>query len=151
MRVIATNKKAYHNYEIFDSYEAGISLLGSEVKSVREGKISLKEGYAEIKEGEVFLVNCNISPYAPANRFNHEPKRERKLLLHRRQIKRLIGKTKEKGLTLVPIKVLISDRGKVKIEIALARGKRAFQKKEAIKERDRERELRAEMKKRRWR
>ncbi len=150
MRVIATNKKAYHNYEIFDSYETGISLLGSEVKSVREGKISLKEGYAEIKGGEVYLLNCNISPYAPANRFNHEPQRERKLLLHRRQIKRLIGKTKERGFTLVPTKVLINDKGKVKVEIALAKGKRAYQKKEAIKERDLERELRAEMKKR-WR
>ena len=150
MKVIATNKKAYHNYEIFDSYEAGISLLGSEVKSIREGKISLKEGYAEIKRGEVYLLNCNISPYAPANRFNHEPRRERKLLLHRRQIKRLIGKTKEKGFTLVPTKVLINDKGKVKVEIALAKGKRAYQKKEAIKERDLERELRAEIK-RRWR
>jgi len=150
MKVIATNKKAYHNYEIFDSYEAGISLLGSEVKSIREGKISLKEGYAEIKGGEVYLLNCNISPYAPANRFNHEPQRERKLLLHRRQIKRLIGKTKEKGFTLVPTKVLINDKGKVKVEIALAKGKRAYQKKEAIKERDLERELRAEMK-RKWR
>jgi len=150
MKVVATNKKAYHNYEIFDSYEAGISLLGSEVKSIREGKISLKEGYAEIKGGEVYLLNCNISPYAPANRFNHEPQRERKLLLHRRQIKRLIGKTKEKGFTLVPTKVLINDKGKVKVEIALAKGKRAYQKKEAIKERDLERELRAEMK-RKWR
>jgi len=150
MRVIATNKKAYHNYEIFDSYEAGISLLGSEVKSIRDGKISLKEGYAEIKGGEVYLINCNVSPYAPANRFNHEPKRERKLLLHRRQIKRLIGKIKEKGFTLVPTKVLINDKGKVKVEIALAKGKRAYQKKEVIKERDLERELRAEMK-RRWR
>ncbi len=146
MRIIATNKKAYHNYEIFDSYEAGISLLGSEVKSIREGKVSLKEGYAEIKGGEVYLLNCNISPYAPANRFNHEPQRDRKLLLHRRQIKRLIGKTKEKGFTLVPTKVLINDKGKIKVEIALAKGKRAYQKKEAIKERDLERELRAEMK-----
>ena len=150
MRVIATNKKAYHNYEIFDSYEAGISLLGSEVKSIRDGKISLKEGYAEIKGGEVYLINCNISLYGPANRFNHEPQRERKLLLHRRQIKRLIGKIKEKGFTLVPTKVLINDKGKVKIEIALAKGKRAYQKKEAIKERDLERELRAEIK-RKWR
>ena len=149
MKVIATNKKAYFNYEIFDSYEAGISLLGSEVKSIREGRISLKEGYAEIKGGEAYLINCNISPYAPANRFNHEPRRERKLLLHRRQINRLIGKIREKGFTLVPTKVLINDKGKVKVEIALAKGKRVYQKKEVIKERDRERELRAEMKKRR--
>jgi SsrA-binding protein len=149
MKIISTNKKAYFNYEILETYEAGISLVGSEVKSIREGRISLKESYAEIKDGEVFLVNCNISPYEPANRFNHEPRRERKLLLHRSEIKRLIGKILEKGLTLVPTKVLINDKGKVKIEISLAKGKRAYQKREIIKERDREREMRAEMKK--WR
>ncbi len=149
MKIISTNKKAFFNYEIYDTFEAGISLMGSEVKSIREGRISLKESYAEIKDGEVFLINCHISPYAPANRFNHEPTRERKLLLHRREIKRLTGKIKEKGLTLVPTKVLINDKGKVKIEVSLARGKRAYQKREAIKERDREREMRAELKRRR--
>lgn len=149
MKIISTNKKAYFNYEIIETYEAGISLMGSEVKSIREGRISLKESYAEIKDGEVFLVNCNISPYEPANRFSHQPRRERKLLLHRREIKRLIGKILEKGLTLVPTKILINDKGKVKIEISLAKGKRAYQKRELIKERDREREMRAEMKK--WR
>lgn len=150
MRVVATNKKAHYNYEIVESHEAGISLMGSEVKSIREGGISLKESYAEIKHDEVFLVNCHINPYGPANIFNHEPRRERKLLLHRREIKRLTGKIKEKGLTLIPTKVLINDKGKVKLEISLAKGKRAYQKREAIKERDRERELRAELK-RRWR
>jgi SsrA-binding protein len=149
MKLISTNKKAYFNYEILETYEAGISLRGSEVKSIRDGRISLKESYAEIKDGEVFLVNCHISPYEPANRFNHEPRRERKLLLHRREIKRLIGKILEKGLTLVPTKVFINDKGKVKIEVSLAKGKRAYQKREIIKERDREREMRAEMKK--WR
>jgi SsrA-binding protein len=149
MKIISTNKKAYFNYEILETYEAGISLMGSEVKSIRDGRISLKESYAEIKDGEVFLVNCHISPYEPANRFNHEPTRERKLLLHRREIKRLIGKVLEKGLTIVPTKVLINDRGKVKVEVSLAKGKRAYQKREIIKERDREREMRAEMKK--WR
>lgn len=149
MKLISTNKKAYFNYEILETYEAGISLRGSEVKSIRDGRISLKESYAEIKDGEVFLVNCHISPYEPANRFNHEPRRERKLLLHRREIKRLIGKILEKGLTLVPTKVFINDKGKVKIELSLAKGKRAYQKREIIKERDREREMRAEMKK--WR
>jgi len=146
MIVIATNKKAFYNYEIFGSYEAGISLLGSEVKSIREGKISLKESFAEVKGGEIFLTNCHISPYEAANRFNHEPRRERKLLLHRQEIKKLIGKIKEKGFTLIPTKVLINDRGKVKVEIALAKGKRVYQKKEAIQERDRERELRTEIK-----
>jgi SsrA-binding protein len=146
MKIVAKNKKAYFNYEILESFEAGISLVGSEVKSIREGRISLKESYAEIKSGEIFLVNCNISPYEAANIFNHEPRRERKLLLHRREIKRLTGKVIEKGLTLIPTKVLINDRGKIKIEVSLAKGKRAYQKKEAIKERDRERELRAELK-----
>ncbi len=150
MKIIAKNKKAFFNYEILGSYEAGISLLGSEVKSIREGRISLKESYAEIKGREVFLVNCHISPYEAANRFNHEPTRERKLLLHRQEIKRLTGKIKEKGLTLIPTKVMINDKGKVKVEVSLARGKRVYQKREAIKERDREREMRAELK-RQWR
>lgn len=147
MTLIAKNKKAYFNYEILETIESGISLQGSEVKSIRDGRISLKESYAEIKGGEVFLVHCHISPYEAANRFNHEPLRDRKLLLHRREIKRLTGKIKEKGLTLVPTKVLISKKGRVKIEVALARGKRAYQKREAIRERDRDRELRAELKK----
>jgi len=146
MKVIAKNSKAYFNYEIIDSYEAGISLLGSEVKSIREGRISLKESYAEIKGGEVFLMSCHISPYEAANRFNHDPLRERKLLLHRREIKRLTGKIKEKGLTLVPTRVFLNDKGKIKVEIALARGKRSYQKREAIKERDRDREMKAELK-----
>ena len=147
MKIVAKNKKAYYNYEILESYEAGISLVGSEVKSIREGRISLKESYAEIKAGEIFLISCHISPYAAANIFNHDPRRVRKLLLHRREIKRLTGKVIEKGLTLIPTKVLINDRGKVKVEISLAKGKRAYQKRESIRERDRERELRAELKK----
>ena len=147
MKIIAKNKKAYYNYEILESYEAGVSLLGSEVKSIREGRISLKESYAEIKAGEVFLLNCHISPYEAANRFNHDPLREKKLLLHRHEIKRLTGKIKERGLTLIPTKVLINDKGKVKMEISLAKGKRVYQKREAIRERDRERELKAELKK----
>ena len=149
MRLIAKNKKAFFNYEILETYETGISLVGSEVKSIREGRISLKESYAEIKEGEVFLVNCHVSPYDAANRFNHDPLRERKLLLHRREIKRLTGKIKERGLTLVPTKILINDNGKVKVELALAKGKRAYQKRESIRERDRDREMQAELK--RWR
>jgi len=149
MKVIAKNKKAFFNYEILETHEAGISLLGSEVKSIREGRISLKESYAEIKEGETYLINCSISPYEAANIFNHDIRRERKLLLHRREIKRLTGKIKEKGLTLIPTKVLINDRGKIKVEISLARGKKEYQKREVIRERDREREMKAELK--RWR
>jgi SsrA-binding protein len=150
MKIVISNKAAFYNYEIAESFEAGIALLGSEVKSVREGRVSLKDSYAEVKGGEVFLLQANISPYEPANRFNHDPKRERKLLLHRREIKRLIGKIKEKGFTLIPTKVLLNEKGKVKVEIALAKGKRTYQKKEAIKERELKREVQAELK-RRWR
>jgi SsrA-binding protein len=150
MKIVVSNKAAFYNYEIAESFEVGIALLGSEVKSVREGRVSLKDSYAEVKGGEVFLLQANISPYEPANRFNHDPKRERKLLLHRREIKRLIGKIKEKGFTLIPTKVLLNEKGKVKVEIALAKGKRTFQKKEAIKERELKREVQAELK-RRWR
>jgi len=148
MKVVATNKKAYFNYDLLENYEDGVSLVGSEVKSIRQGRISLKDSYAEVRGGEVILLNFHISPYEAASRFNHDPEREKKLLLHRREIKRLSGKIREKGLTLVPTKVLFNDKGKVKIEIALAKGKKAYQKKEVIKERDRERELRAELKKR---
>ena len=111
-KIITKNKKAFFNYELLETFEAGISLFGSEVKSIREGRISLKESYAEVKNGEIFLVNCHISPYEAANRFNHEPRRVRKLLLHRREIKRLSGKIKERGLTLVPTKVLINAKAK---------------------------------------
>lgn len=146
MKVIAKNKKAFFNYDIIENYEAGISLLGSEVKSIREGRVSLKESYAEIKAGEVFLLSCHISPYEPANRLNHDPLRERKLLLHRREIKRLMGKIKEKGYTLIPTQVKINERGKIKVEIALAKGKKVHQKRDAIRERDRDREMHAELK-----
>ncbi|OGD18952.1 MAG: SsrA-binding protein [Candidatus Aminicenantes bacterium RBG_16_63_16] len=148
MRTVASNKSAFFNYEIIESVEAGIALLGSEVKSVRDGRVSLKESYAEIRNGEVFLVHANISPYEPANRFNHEPLRDRKLLLHRREIKRLIGKIREKGWTLIPTKVTLTDQGKVKVELALGKGKRTYEKKRAIKEREVAREVRAELKKR---
>jgi SsrA-binding protein len=148
MKTVATNKAAYHNYEIVESLEAGISLVGSEVKSIREGRISLKESYAEIKDGEVFLVKSHISPYEAANRFNHDPMRDRKLLLHRQEIKRLTGKIKERGFTLVPTKVFLNDKGIIKVEISLARGKRAYEKREVIKKRDLDREVRAELKRR---
>ena len=148
MKIVATNKTAYHNYEIMESFEAGIALVGSEVKAIREGRISLKESYAEVKGGDVVLVKCHISPYEAANIFNHEPLRERRLLLHKREIRRLSGKIKERGLTLVPTKVLFNDRGKVKIEIALVRGKREYEKRAAIKKRDTDREIRSEIKNR---
>jgi SsrA-binding protein len=146
MKNVAVNKKAYFNYEIIESLEAGIALQGSEVKSIKEGRISLKDSYAEIRDGDVFLVQCHISPYEAANRFNHDPLRPRRLLLHRQEIKRLTGKIKEKGFTLVPTKVMLNEKGRIKVEISLAKGKRVYEKKEAIKERDRDRELRRELK-----
>jgi SsrA-binding protein len=146
MKIVASNRAAYHNYEIAESLEAGIALVGSEVKSVREGRISLKDSYAEVKSGEVFLLNAHINPYEPANRFGHDPLRERKLLLHRREIKRLIGKIREKGFTLIPTKIILNDRGRVKVEVSLAKGKRTYQKKQAIKERELKRQIQAELK-----
>jgi len=148
MKIVASNKKAYFNYEIIESLEAGISLLGSEVKSIREGRVSLKDSYAEIRNGEVFLLHMQISPYEQASIFNHDPLREKKLLLHRQQIKRLIGKIREKSYTLVPTKVMFNEKGRVKVEISLAKGKRAYEKKRAIKERELDREVRAALKKR---
>jgi SsrA-binding protein len=146
MKTVAVNRAASFNYDLLETFEAGIALQGSEIKSIRDGRISLKESYADVKNGEVFLVSAHISPYEAANRFNHDPLRDRKLLLHRREIKRLTGKIREKGLTLVPTKVLINDQGRVKVEIALAKGKKTYQKREALKARDVEREIRAELK-----
>jgi SsrA-binding protein len=145
-RTIAVNKPAFFHYDIIETFEAGVELLGSEVKSIKEGRLSLKESYAEVRAGEVFLVNCHVSPYEPANRFNHDPLRPKRLLLHRREIKRLTGKISEKGLTLIPIKVVVNANGRVKVDVALAKGKKTYEKKEAIKERERNRELRGELK-----
>ena len=145
-RTIAVNKTAFFNYEIVETFEAGIELVGSEVKSIKEGRISLKESYAEIKGDEAFLLNCHVSPYEPANRFNHEPLRPKRLLLHRREIKRLTGKIKEKGLTLIPTKILFNDKGLIKIELGLAKGKKLYEKKDAIKARDQAREARSVLK-----
>jgi len=148
MKSVAVNKTVSHDYLILETFEAGLALVGSEVKSIRAGRVSLKESYAEVRNGEVFLVKCHISPYEAANIFNHDPLRERKLLLHRREIKRLAGKTQERGLTMVPTKVLINDKGRVKLELALVRGKRVHEKREAIKKRDTDREIRAALKNR---
>ncbi len=149
MKTVATNKTAYHNYEILETFEAGVALLGSEVKAIREGRISLKESYAEVRGGDVVLVKCHVSPYEAANIFNHDPLRERRLLLHKREIRKLGQKIKERGFTLVPTKVLFNDRGKVKVEIALVRGRREYEKRDVLKKRDTDREIRAEIKKRR--
>jgi SsrA-binding protein len=147
-RVIATNRKALFNYAVLDRAEAGISLLGTEVKSIREGGFSFRDSYVEFRGGELFLVGCRIGPYSHGNRLNHSEDRDRRLLLHRHEILKLGGKATEKGLTLVPLKVYLK-RGRVKLEIGLARGKRAHDKREAIKRRDVERETRQAMRERR--
>lgn len=139
-RVLCTNRKARHEYHLEETFEAGIELRGSEVKSLREGRANLKDSYAVVAGGEVFLFNCHISPYTPANRFNHEPLRRRKLLMHKEEIRRLIGKVKQKGLTLVPLAFTLRNR-RVKIEVALARGKRQYDKREDLKRRTQEREI----------
>lgn len=144
-KIIAINRKARHDYEILESFEAGMALTGTEVKSLREGRVNLKDSYARVENGEVFLVNSHISPYSHGNIQNHEPLRERKLLLHKSEIKRLRGKTEERGLTLVPLKIYFV-RGRAKVELALARGKRQYDKREQIKRRDADREIEREFK-----
>lgn len=133
--VVASNRKARHNYEIVDSFEAGIVLTGSEVKSLREGKASLSEAFGMIRGGEIFLVGMHIPPYAQAGYAQHEPTRHRKLLLHKEEIDRLLGKTKEKGLTLVPLSCYFA-HGLAKIELGLARGKKLYDKRESLKAKD---------------
>jgi SsrA-binding protein len=140
-KVIAQNKKARHDYAIIDVYEAGIALTGTEVKSLRLGRASLVDGFATIDDGEIFLRNVHIPIYEQGSWTNHEPRRTRKLLLHRAEILRLIGKTKESGLTLVPLSIYFS-AGKVKVEIALARGKRSYDKRQDMAKRDADNEVR---------
>src|SRR4051795_8024935 len=137
---IATNRQAAFRYHLLEKWEAGLVLTGTEIKSLREGKAQLKDGYASIENGEVWLYNVHIPPYGPATRDNHEPERPRKLLMHRREIDRLIGRTKEKGLTLVPTRLYFKDRH-AKVEIALARGKDVVDERQSIKEREMKREM----------
>jgi SsrA-binding protein len=140
-KLVATHRKARFEYEILERVEAGIALVGPEVKSLRAGNVSLMEAYAVVRRGEVFLVGAHISPYAQASRENPDPKRERKLLLHRTEIARLGVKVAERGLTLVPLQIYFRD-GRAKVELALARGRRRHDKRDAIREREQERELR---------
>jgi SsrA-binding protein len=139
-RIIAFNRKARRNYEILETIEAGLALTGSEVKSLREGKASIVEAYAGPKSGELYLLNATIPIYAQAGRFNHEERRDRKLLLHRREIARLIGAVQREGMTLVPLRLYFNDRGIAKLELALARGKKLHDKRETEKRRSWERE-----------
>ena len=140
IKVVGRNRKAYHEYHIEEKYEAGMALKGTEVKSVRDSRINLKEGYVKIENGEMFLLNAHISTYEQGNRNNHEPLRPKKLLMHRREINRLFGKTKEKGYTIVPLQVYIK-RGLIKIEIGLGKGKKLYDKRAAIAEKSAKREM----------
>ena len=145
-KVVVRNRRARHDYDILETYEAGIALRGTEVKSLREGKASLQDAYAKVEDGEVWLYQMHISPYEQGGRFNHDPKRPRKLLLHKYEIRKLIGRTQERGLTLVPLKVYFNERGMAKVELALARGKRLYDRRREIarriEEKDVERALR---------
>ena len=146
--LIANNKKARHDYFIEETYEAGIVLTGTEIKSARLGKVSIKESYARIEKEEVIVYGMNISPYEQGNRFNVDPLRPRKLLLHKREIRKLIGATKLKGLTLIPLTMYINEAGLAKLEIALARGKKNYDKRDAIAKRDASRNMERAMKQR---
>ena len=139
-KIICKNRKAWHDYSIDEKYEAGIVLKGSEIKSCRLGKVNLKDSYAKIKDGGLFLINTHISPYDYANQFNHDPLRERKLLLHKGEIKRLIGKINERGMTLIPLSMYLKN-GKAKVELGLARGKKLYDKRESIKKKTENRDL----------
>jgi len=140
VRVAAQNRKARHDYTIEDSLETGIVLTGSEVKSLREGRANIAEAYASEKDGELFLINAYIPEYKQAGPQNHEPRRPRKLLLHRRQIGRLVGAIQREGMTLVPLKLYFNNRGTAKLELGLAKGKRQYEKRETVKKRDWERQ-----------
>ena len=144
---IAENRKAFHDFHLLETFEAGLVLLGTEVKAIREGRVNLRDSYAVVEKGEVWALNIHISPYSHRGSADHEPLRKRKLLLHKAEIRKLIGRTVEKGLTLVPLRMYFT-RGKVKMAIGLARGKKAYDKRDSIKKREADRETRAAVKER---
>ncbi len=146
-KIVSTNRAAYHNYHILETFEAGIQLQGTEVKSARDGSVNLKEGYVTIDKGELWLLSVHISPYSHGNRENHNPIRNRRLLMHKREIERLRSKIQEKGLTLVPTKFYFKN-GFIKCEVAVARGKKLYDKRETEARKDQEREARVAMKQR---
>ena len=145
---IAENRKAFHDFHLLDTFEAGLVLLGTEVKAIREGRVNLRDSFARVEDGEVFIYNVHISPYSHRGYADHEPLRRRKLLLHRSEIRKLIGKTVEKGMTLVPTRLYFKD-GRVKVAVSIAKGKKDYDKRETIKRRETERETRAAVKSRR--
>jgi SsrA-binding protein len=147
-RLIAENRKAYHDYHIIETMEAGVALLGTEVKAIREGRVNLRDSFARVEDGEVFVYNVHISPYSHRGSADHEPTRRRKLLLHRQEIRKLIGRTVERGMTLVPVRLYFKN-GRVKLAVSLVKGKQAHDKREAIRKREADRETRAALKERR--
>ena len=146
-KIIADNRKAHHDYHLIETFEAGVALLGTEVKSIREGGANLRDSFARIEDGEVWVYNLHINPYRNRGYSDHEPTRKRKLLLHRHEIRKLIGKTVEKGMTLVPVRMYLKD-GRVKIAVSLAKGKQDHDKRETIKRREVDRETRSAVKER---
>jgi SsrA-binding protein len=146
-KVLATNRKAYHDYFVEETYEAGIALTGTEIKSVRAGSVNLRDSFAQVRNGEMWLQNVHISPYEAGNRFNVDPYRTRKLLLHRREINRLMGRAQEKGLTIVPLRMYLK-KNRAKVELALVKGKRQYDKREAIARHDADREIQRALKER---
>ena len=150
-KLIANNKKARHEYFIEEVHEAGIVLTGTEIKSIRQGKVNLKESFAKVENGELIVYGMHISPYEQGNRYNVDPLRPRKLLLHKQEIRKLIGYTTQKGLTLVPLTLYINEKGMAKMEVAVARGKKLYDKREDIAKRDSDRRIQQEMKQSRHR
>lgn len=140
-KAVATNRKAFHDYFIEEKFEAGIVLQGTEVKSLREGRVNLQDSYATVREGELFLHNCHISPYSHGSIMNHDPTRVRKLLMHKKEINKLMGKIQQKGLTLIPLRIYFSGRGHAKVELGLAKGKKLYDRRETIKAREAGREV----------
>jgi SsrA-binding protein len=147
IKLVASNRKAYFDYFIRETYEAGLELVGTEVKALREGRVNLKEAYVVIRDGEAWLMEAHISPYSHGNRYNHDPRRTRRLLLHKREIAKLAAATQERGLTVVPTRLYFK-RGRAKVEVAIAKGKKTYDKRETERRRDLERETRAALKSR---
>src|SRR5512144_2993435 len=147
-KIVSDNRKAFHDYHVLETFEAGVALLGTEVKAIREGRVNLRDSFGRVEDGEVFLYNVHISPYSHRGYSEHEPLRRRKLLLHKQEIRKLIGKTVERGMTLVPVRMYFKN-GRVKVAVSLAKGKKDYDKRETIKRRETERETRAAVKSRR--
>jgi SsrA-binding protein len=146
-RIVADNRKAFHDYHILETFEAGVALFGTEVKAIREGRVNLRDSFGRVEDGEVFLHNVHISPYSHRGYSEHEPLRRRKLLLHKQEIRKLIGKTTERGMTIVPLRLYFRN-GRVKVAIGLAKGKKEYDRRETIKRRETDRETRAAIKER---